>query len=156
MVELAPTESPLYWYGVTPLFCHIYIYMFYTNHHFQWLVLSPYLHLHTVDGRNPAPVDRWFIPLFIGFLTFQGGAGFLPSTVFHHISFTIFVGDPVNQQGDSISRPPLQGDFLEEPVSDPRRRQAHPGWAQMGSENAAKRWDFTIFTMENQKHYIYI
>ena len=20
----------------------------------------------TVDGRNPAPVDRWFIPLFIG------------------------------------------------------------------------------------------
>ena len=21
---------------------------------------------HTVDGRNPAPVDRWFIPLFIG------------------------------------------------------------------------------------------
>jgi hypothetical protein len=22
---------------------------------------------HTVDGRNPAPVDRWFIPLFTGF-----------------------------------------------------------------------------------------
>jgi len=21
----------------------------------------------TVDGRNPAPVDGWFIPLFIGF-----------------------------------------------------------------------------------------
>ena len=21
----------------------------------------------TVDGRNPAPVDRWFIPLFVGF-----------------------------------------------------------------------------------------
>ena len=20
----------------------------------------------TVDGRNPAPIDRWFIPLFIG------------------------------------------------------------------------------------------
>ena len=20
-----------------------------------------------MDGRNPAPVDRWFIPLFIGF-----------------------------------------------------------------------------------------
>ena len=37
----------------------------------------------TVDGRNPAPVDRWFIPLFIGFQlsTIQGGAGFLPSTV---------------------------------------------------------------------------
>ena len=22
---------------------------------------------HTVDGRNPAPVDGWFIPLLIGF-----------------------------------------------------------------------------------------
>ena len=26
---------------------------------------------HTVDGRNPAPIDRWFIPLFIGFHTSQ-------------------------------------------------------------------------------------
>ena len=40
---------------------------------------------HTVDGRNPAPVDTWFIPLFIGFQTIQGGAGFLPSTVWNHI-----------------------------------------------------------------------
>ena len=24
-------------------------------------------HSTTVDGRNPTPVDRWFIPLFIGF-----------------------------------------------------------------------------------------
>jgi hypothetical protein len=24
-------------------------------------------HKSTVDGRNPAPVDRWLIPLFIGF-----------------------------------------------------------------------------------------
>jgi len=34
-----------------------------------------------VDGRNPAPVDRWFIPLFRGLQhvsTIQGGAGFLP------------------------------------------------------------------------------
>jgi hypothetical protein len=31
-----------------------------------------------VDGRNPAPVDRQFIPLFI---VFQGDAGFLPSTI---------------------------------------------------------------------------
>ena len=23
--------------------------------------------IHTVDGKKPAPVDRWFIPLFIGF-----------------------------------------------------------------------------------------
>jgi len=34
-----------------------------------------------VDGRNPAPVDRWFIPLFKGGSTIQGGAGFLPSAV---------------------------------------------------------------------------
>ena len=30
----------------------------------------------TVDGRNPAPVDRYFFPV-----TIQGDAGFLPSTV---------------------------------------------------------------------------
>ena len=24
-------------------------------------------YIDTVDGRNPAPVDGWFIPLFIGF-----------------------------------------------------------------------------------------
>ena len=38
---------------------------------------------HTVDERNPAPVDRWFTLLFIGFLwfpTIQGGPGFLPSS----------------------------------------------------------------------------
>jgi len=27
----------------------------------------PLLDTDSVDGRNPAPVDRWFIPLFIGF-----------------------------------------------------------------------------------------
>ena len=32
----------------------------------------------TVDGRNLAPVDRWFISLFIGRWC---SAGFLPSTV---------------------------------------------------------------------------
>ena len=37
---------------------------------FQWA---------TVDGRNPAPVERWHIPLFIS--TIQGGAGHLPFTV---------------------------------------------------------------------------
>jgi len=35
---------------------------------------------HTVDGRNPAPVDRNFLPLFTGFYTSQSGAGLLPST----------------------------------------------------------------------------
>ena len=38
----------------------------------------------TVDGRNPAPADRWFIhvyPTIYRVSTIQGGAGFLPSTV---------------------------------------------------------------------------
>ena len=38
----------------------------------------------TVDGRNPAPLNWLFIPLFIAFLPSQvvpGSAGFLPSTV---------------------------------------------------------------------------
>ena len=35
----------------------------------------------TVDGQNPAPPRMMLIPLFVGFLTIPGGAGFLPSTV---------------------------------------------------------------------------
>ena len=26
-----------------------------------------HISIHTVDGRNPAPVDIWFIPLLLGF-----------------------------------------------------------------------------------------
>ncbi len=38
----------------------------------QWAIWSSYPFLgDTVDGRNPAPVDRWFIPLFTGFHTPQ-------------------------------------------------------------------------------------
>ena len=36
--------------------------------------------LHTADGRNPAPVDRW-CTIIHRVSTIQGGAGFLPSTV---------------------------------------------------------------------------
>ena len=42
-------------------------------------------HYDTVDGRISAPIDRRFILLFKGFQhvsTIQGGAGFLPCTVF--------------------------------------------------------------------------
>ena len=35
----------------------------------------------TVDGQNPAPPRMMIIPLFIGFLTIPGDAGFCPSTV---------------------------------------------------------------------------
>ena len=43
---------------------------------------------HTVDGGNPAPVDRYSIPfkmyrVLMGF-KHPGGTGFLPSTVFSH------------------------------------------------------------------------
>jgi hypothetical protein len=34
--------------------------------------------LATVDGRHPAPFDRWFIPLLMGLSTIQHSAGFLP------------------------------------------------------------------------------
>ena len=46
--------------------------------------LPHFFGINTVDGRNPAPADRWFIPLFIGFQ---------PSKVvqdFFHPLFTIF------------------------------------------------------------------
>ena len=36
--------------------------------------------------RNPAPVDRRFIPLFFRVSTIQGGAGFLPSTVSYTVA----------------------------------------------------------------------
>ena len=39
-------------------------------------------HTDTIDGRNPAPVDKYVIPLFTGFWTSQVViARFLPSTV---------------------------------------------------------------------------
>ena len=31
-----------------------------------WIFMTFHSMEHTVDGRNPAPVDRRFIPLFIG------------------------------------------------------------------------------------------
>jgi len=45
----------------------------------------------TVDGRNPAPVDRQFIPLFIlqKVLYIPGGAGFFPSTVSHRYTASV-------------------------------------------------------------------
>ena len=42
--------------------------------HWHTHVAGPWLAWPTVDGRNPAPVDRWFrwfIPLFIGLSTIQ-------------------------------------------------------------------------------------
>ena len=45
--------------------------------------IDTYIYIHTVDGRNPAPVDMINVPLFIicKVLYIPGGAGFLPSTV---------------------------------------------------------------------------
>ena len=46
-----------------------------------------YIATHTVDGRNPAPVDRWFLPLFIGCQpSFWWCRISQPSTVTHQCS----------------------------------------------------------------------
>ena len=45
---------------------------------------------HTVDGQNPAPPRMMIIPLFIGFLTIPGGAGFRPSAVGILFFFQVF------------------------------------------------------------------
>ena len=37
---------------------------------------------HTVDGRNSAPVDKWFYLIIYKVSTIQAGAGFLLSTVY--------------------------------------------------------------------------
>ena len=47
----------------------------------------------TVDEGNPAPVDGWFLPLFIGFNHPFGDAGFLPSTVGYHKDQLLGWGD---------------------------------------------------------------
>ena len=50
----------------------------------------PEIMIHTVDGRNPAPVDMVVYPITDKVLYFQGGAGFLPSTVAYTVGrFTI-------------------------------------------------------------------
>ena len=71
---------------------------------------------HTVDGRNPAPVGIWFIPLsphylqcFIVTYRLPTGAGFLPSTVLlgskiplsstkHHFSIITITSHMLNGQ----------------------------------------------------------
>ena len=46
-----------------------------------WISNYTLINKHTVDGSNPAPVDRLFIPLFTRYFYIPAGAGFLPSTV---------------------------------------------------------------------------
>ena len=51
---------------------------------FHFFLKSPGMASSTVDGRNPAPVDRLFIPhdpSIYKALYISGGVGFLPSTV---------------------------------------------------------------------------
>ena len=47
-----------------------------------WEKMTPSGLEHTVDGRNPAPVDTVNIPLFAGFHAFQLAQDFFPSRVF--------------------------------------------------------------------------
>jgi len=44
-------------------------------------LLTPFNEQNTVDGKNPAPVHRYFNPIIFKVLYITGGAGFLPSTV---------------------------------------------------------------------------
>jgi len=61
------------------------------------------LRLDTVDGRNPAPVDRWLIPSFKGVLYIPGGAVFLPSTVGYLTKSLFDVGKVVKSWQFSFS-----------------------------------------------------
>ena len=52
------------------LFPFIFILIYYENYSHKYLgsreIHPNVTNKHTVDGRNPAPVDRWFTTLFIG------------------------------------------------------------------------------------------
>ena len=73
------------------------------------------LRLDTVDGRNPAPVDRWLIPLFKGVLYIPGGAVFLPSTVGYLTKSLFDLGKVVKKLAVFFfhGRMELQGPYLE-------------------------------------------
>ena len=47
------------------------------------IVHHPLLAVHTVDGRNPAPLGMYKNPVNSGINCLSTGAGFLPSTVPH-------------------------------------------------------------------------
>ena len=54
------------------------------------ILLKNTIYSDTVDGRNPAPVDGYFIPLFtVIFFYIPGGVGFLPSTVWTWLWCTV-------------------------------------------------------------------
>ena len=45
---------------------------------------------HTVDGRNPAPVDRWFIPSFIGFQPSKVVQDFFHSSIYIYMHIILY------------------------------------------------------------------
>ena len=59
----------------------------------------------TVHERNPAPVDREFIPLFTRFLYIPGSAGFLPSVSPHFCSFSFSVFSEVARNSIKLHLP---------------------------------------------------
>ena len=73
---------------------YIYIYLFYIKYiyihmFFHWDAHRPST---TVDGWNPAPVDRYIVyPIIYRVLYIPGGAGFQPSTV---VANTSLQGSP--------------------------------------------------------------
>jgi len=52
-----------------------------------------------VDGRNPAPADRWFIPLFIGFQPSKVMQDFYHPQYFLGVSpFSVIYSHPKNME----------------------------------------------------------
>jgi hypothetical protein len=82
-----------------------------------------------VDGRNPAPVDRWFIPLFRGVQPSKVGQDF-----FHPPYPPRFVQHPWAAQ----LGPPHPGDNIKKST-----RHLHPGAENGGAE--LYQQDFMVF-----------
>ena len=82
----------------------------------------------TVDGRNPAPVDRWFIPLLIGFQ---------PSKVmqdFFHPQYHTIMGWPVISQAQTL-----------ELHSDGSARRLQVRWMAIPDHNGGCLWSPQIW-----------
>ena len=85
----------------------------------------------TVDGRNPAPVDWKFIPLFTRFFTFQVVQDFFHQQYVRNVSKTrlnvAFLG----------SRPTFSKSQLDIEMRGSSRHLAPPKLTYAGTENAA-------------------
>ncbi len=93
---------------------------------------------HTVDGRNPAPVDRYFIPLFTRFCTSQVVQDFFHQQYVYPIynkinkaqtwsTVTFSVGKKIGPSSLPQKYHPPRG------VLDPKKKQVSPHAAALGN-----------------------